>query len=191
MTGKKFVIHIKGSPRHSQMVKEMDGQYKGEYEIFDAIVYKENPKLGISESFKKIIRDNYNDPLIHIFEDDIKFCSPKSREVFEKGFQGLPDNWEIYLGGSYTFEQERSLGNILKINDFRSLHCVVIRKSAYDYFLSHDVSKIENIDAHVAKKKPTTYLANPMTAIQYDGYSYNAKKQTDYSRFLKGKNILT
>lgn len=189
MTGKKFVIHIKGCPRHNRMITEMDSQYKGEYNIFDAIVYKDSNK-GISESFKSIIKENYREPLIHIFEDDVKFNSLKSREIFEEAFERLPDNWDIFLGGSYTFSQDRNLGRFLKINNFRSLHCAVIRKSAYDLFLSHDHTKEKNIDSWVANQNPNVYVCNPMTAIQYDGYSFNAKKNTDYNnRFLKDKNL--
>lgn len=186
----RFVIHIKGSPRYQRMVSEMDGQYKGEYKIFEAIVNKENPRLGISESFRTIIKENYNEPLVHIFEDDIKFCSSNSRQVFEEAFERLPENWDIFLGGSYTFSLERNLGNYLKINDFRSLHCVVIRKSAYDLFLSHDFDVHDNIDAWVAYQNPNVYLCNPQSAVQHDGYSYNAKKDQDYSRYLKDKNLL-
>lgn len=189
MTGKKFVIHIKGCPRYSTMVKEMNSQYNGEYEIFDAIVYNDSSK-GISESFKEIIKANYNEPLIHIFEDDVKFTSSKSREIFEDAFERLPENWDIFLAGSYTYEPDRNYGCFLKINNFRTLNSVVIRKSAYDLFLSHDFSKDKNIDSWVASKNPNVYVCNPMVAIQYDGYSYNAKKKTNYNdRYLKDKNI--
>lgn len=184
---KRFVIHIKGSQRHASMIEQMDSQYKGEYEVFDAIV-DENPKIGISKSFRTIIKENYNEPFIHIFEDDVLFTSKESRRVFEKHFNNLPSDWQIYLGGSYTYTPREKLNGLLKIENFRSLHSAVIRKSAYDLFLSHDDDT--NIDHHVAKSNPKVYLCDPMVAVQSDGYSYNAKKITDYSRYLKGKNIL-
>lgn len=189
MTGDKFVIHIKGSTRHDRMIAEMDGQYKGEYSVVDGIVYKDSSK-GISESFKSIIRENYEKPWIHIFEDDVMFTHDDSRKIFEHAFERLPENWDIFLGGSYTFIQQRNMGDYLKIENFRSLHCAVINKSVYDIFLSHDFIKEKNIDTWVASKNPNVYVCNPMIAIQYDGWSYNTKKNTSYnSQYLNDKNI--
>jgi hypothetical protein len=190
MTGNKHVIHIKGSPRHDMMRKEMNSLYMGEYSVFNAIV-DNNPKKGISESFKSIIEENYEEPFIHIFEDDVKFTAHNSREVFENGFQSLPDDWDLYLGGSYTYDTRsvEDLGVLLKIKNFRSLHCVVIRKPAYDAFLSHDVSRVENIDTWVSSQGLNVYLCNPQIAIQHQGYSYNMKRVVDYNRYLLDKNI--
>jgi len=187
MNIKRFVIHIKGSQRHASMVDQMDKHYKGEYEVFDAIV-DSNAKIGISKSFRKIITDNYNEPYIHILEDDVLFCGKESRRVFEKHFDNLPTDWHIYLGGSYTYKPKEKLNGLLKIENFRSLHSVVIRKSAYDLFLSH--CDDSNIDHHVSKFNPKVYLCDPMVAVQQDGYSYNVKRKTSYSRYLRGKNIL-
>lgn len=183
---KRFVIHIKGSTRYERMIYEMDSQYKGEYEIFDAIVLP-NPKEGISESFKKIIRDNYDEPMIHILEDDVKFVSKNSRRVFE---ESMPDNFDIYLGGAYTFDSAIKKEGLYKIENFRSLHCVVIRKSAYDHFISHDVKEIPNIDAWVASKELNVYVCNPMVAVQHNGYSYNNGREMNFDSFLADKNIL-
>jgi hypothetical protein len=187
---KRFVIHIKGSSRYERMLKEMNTHYEGEFEIFDAIV-NQNPRKGISDSFKKIITDNYNEECIHIFEDDVKFTAPKSRIIFEQSFVQIPEDWQLFLGGSYTYENPIDFGDYMKVDNFRSLHSVIIRKSAYDLFLSHNPTEIyQNIDSWVAKQKPIVYLCNPQAMVQHDGYSYNARKQTDYSRFLKDKNIL-
>jgi len=190
MTGNKYVIHINGSPRYNTMRKEMNSLYTGEYTVFNAIV-DHNPKKGISESFKSIIEENYEEPFIHIFEDDVKFICSESREIFEDGFNKLPGDWDIYLGGSYTYDTRNvvNLGSLLKIKNFRSLHCVVIRKSAYDLFLSHDVSRVGNIDTWVASHNPNVYLCNPQIAIQHDGYSYNMKKVANHNIHLRDKNI--
>lgn len=189
MTGNKFVIHIKGSPRYNRMRKEMNTHYAGEYSVFDAIV-DPDPKKGISESFKAIIEENYDEPFIHIFEDDVKFTGEKSREIFEYAFSKLPEDWDIYLGGSYTYDKPHDIGHLIKIQEFRSLHCVVIKKSAYDAFLSHDVNEIPNIDTWVARQGLNVYLCDPQIAIQHNGYSYNMKGSVNYDNFLKDKNIL-
>lgn len=185
---KRFVIHIKGSSRYSSMVKELDKYYKDEYTVFDAIV-KPKAHEGISESFRKIISENYNEPQLHIFEDDIMFRGKDARKVFEDSYNSLPKDWELYLAGSYTYTEKENLGNLLLINDFRSLHNIVINKSAYDYFLSHDPKITNNIDTHVSGISKKCYLCNPQIAVQYNGYSYNRGKEVNYDNFLIGKNI--
>lgn len=186
---KRYVIHIKGSSRYNRMMFEMNNHYMNEFEIFDAIV-KPKGWEGVSESFKQIIRENYNEPYIHIFEDDVKFTSKNSRSIFEHGFDSLPMDWDIYLGGSYTFKHSENLGGLLKIYDFSSLHNVVINKSCYDYFLSHEPNKINDIDRWVSQFKPNAYLCNPQIAIQYNGHSFNKGGKKNYDHFLVDKNII-
>lgn len=185
---KRFVITL--PKREHLMIQEMDRFYKGEYEIFEAITNKVG-SVGISESFKKIISDNYNEEAIHILEDDVKFICESSRRYFEEQYNNLPDDWQIYLGGSYSHIQENELSEgLLKIRDYRTFNSVVIKKSAYDSFLSHDPNKVKNIDTWVSQKIKHAYLCWPMVAIERGGYSYNQNKIVDYSYYLKGKKLL-
>jgi hypothetical protein len=186
---KRYVIHIEGSPRKRQMTSEMDRFYKGEYEIFKAIV-KPIGSEGTSESIKEIIRQNYNEPFIQIFEDDVRFTSYRSRELFEKGFRLLPSDWQLYLGGSYTHNVAQELGYVRKIYDFSSLHNAVINKNCYDHFLNHNPKQVQDIDRYVSQKLTDVYLCNPQIAIQHNGYSYNKDSYKNYDRFLIDKNIL-
>lgn len=186
---KRFVIHIEGSPRRDKMLFELNKFYEGEFEIFNAIV-KPKASQGISDSFKEIVRRNYEEPFIHILEDDVMFTSVNSRKIFDRSFTELPDNWQIYLGGSYTYKEVYDLGNIIQVNDYRSFHSVVINKNSYDYFLSHDTKLVDNIDTWVSRHTEKAYLCNPQVAIQYNGFSYNRGKEVNYSHFLKDKNIL-
>lgn len=188
----RYLINVPSDKqRLERSLKELNSQGYEDVKVFRAIVDKDSYK-GISMSFKNIIIENYNNPMVHIFEDDVKFTSKKSMEIFDYGFSVLPSDWDIYLGGSYSHLVEQELQGLRKIENFRSLHCVVIRKSAYDMFLSHDwtASNYNNIDAWVAMKKPNVYLCNPQIAIQYNGYSHNQKAKVNYDHFLNDKNIL-
>lgn len=190
---KRFVIHIKGCDRLTRMVSEMDSLYKGEYEIFDAVTDEKGYK-GISMSFRKLIIENYQQPMIHVFEDDVKFVSPRSREVFEDCFKKLPDNWDIFLGGSYSFDSAYKENSYHRVLDFSSLHNVIIRKSAYDKILTHDYEVFDNIDRYIGtlarQGKLNVYLCDPQVAVQYPGYSFQRGKKVDYTSKLKEMNIL-
>ncbi len=171
------------------MLEQMDRMYPGEYQIFEAVKNKKG-SIGISMSFKRIIEENYDEPEIHIIEDDIKFTSENSRVYFEEQYKKLPEDWQIYLGGSYTHLVDEKLSGLLKIRDYRTFNSLVIRKSAYDHILSHDVATHENIDHWVSTKIKHAYLCYPMVAIEHSGYSYNAGRKVDYSGHLKNKEIL-
>lgn len=185
---KRFVIHIYGSDRHKRMISEMVSVYGPDFEAFPAIV-KDKAYEGISESFKAVIKQNYEEPMIHILEDDVRFLGKDAMVKFEEGFNNLPSDWSIYLGGSYTHKVEEDLGGLLRVSDYRSFHSVIVRKSAYDAFLSHDTKVIHNIDTHVSSIVKNAYLCNPQVAIQYNGYSYNRGKEVNYDNFLKNKNL--
>jgi hypothetical protein len=169
------------------------GKFFKDYEVFPGI--KKDPgHVGISESFKKLISENYNEPQLTIFEDDVKFTSSNSWELFTKAFISLPDNWDILLGGSYWFEEKEQVRNLIKVGDFCSLHCIIVRNKAYDHFLSHDPNIIPDIDRFLGSlsKKGilNVYLANPMIAVQHNGFSYHQGKNVNYDHLLKDKNIL-
>lgn len=191
---KRFVITL--PQRIDRMMEEMS-VYSGEYSIVEAIRNIEEPYKGLSDTIKKVVSENYNEPYIHILEDDIQFTSNKSRELFESNFKKLPSDWGIYLGGSYSFKDnyKEYLPGLIKMGNFDSLHCVVFRKSVYDLILSHDHNETKHLDKFLGnaseKGKINVYLCNPMVAIQYTGYSYNARKSVDYTHRLKGLNILT
>jgi hypothetical protein len=189
---KKFVIHLtEQKERLKTLTHEMNRFYL-DYTISPGVKLVPGSK-GISESFKNIVRENSNEDMILIFEDDVKFTSDKSLVKFFECIESLPGNWDILLGGSYWYQEELNLGNLIKVKDFCSLHCVLIRKSAYDAFLSHDGS-IKEIDRHLGKLssegKLNVYLCNPMIAVQYNGFSHNRGSQVNYDKLLSNFNIL-
>jgi GR25 family glycosyltransferase involved in LPS biosynthesis len=188
---KKIVIHLKEDHKRLRILtselKSLD------YEIFDAI--KLNPgNLGISESFKQVIRNNINEKRILVFEDDVKFTSPKSIEQFYNCASQLPPDWDILLGGSYFYLEAGRTGDLIKVSDFSSLHCALIRNTAYEHFLSHNHNEIKDIDRHLGRLskqgKLNVYLCNPMVAIQYNGFSHNRGQTVNYDNLLKNYNVM-
>lgn len=184
------VIHIPGSKRRTHIVNEMNSHYLNEYEFFDAIVNNQTPTKGLSDSIKKIITDNYNEPLIHILEDDVKFTSKNSRKYFEEIFEKLPEDWDIYLGGSYGFDVLSSHEGFVKCNSFSSLHSVVINKKCYDIIMAHDSNDwaFRHLDFYLSnqiKNGLNVYLAYPMVAVQIPGFSYLKKSLVNHDDLLK------
>jgi GR25 family glycosyltransferase involved in LPS biosynthesis len=189
---KKFVIHLpEQRERLKTLTYEMNRFYL-DYTICPGVKMDVGSK-GISESFKRVIRDNINEEKILIFEDDVKFTSDKSLVRFFECMESLPDNWDILLGGSYWYEEEVKLGNLIKVKDFCSLHCVLIRKSAYEAFLSHS-GQVKDIDRYLGKLscegKLNVYLCDPMIAVQYNGFSFNRNNTVNYDSLLRKFNIL-
>lgn len=185
---KRIVIHIEGQ-RTQRMLKEMSSQYGTDFEIFPAIIKKVGSE-GISESFKEVIRQNYNEEFIHILEDDVKFVHKDAALIFDNSFKYMmPIDGQILLGGSYSFNQVEDLGRLLKVDQYRSFHSIIVKKSAYDAFLSHDIKEFSNIDNHVSNVINYAYVCNPQIAIQYNGFSYNRGQKVNYDHFLSNKNI--
>lgn len=189
----RIVIHIKGRQDY-RMHKELDTFYLGEYKVFDAIKLV-NAKKGISESFKEVVRQHYNEPMIQVFEDDLMFTTSDARFIFENTFSKIPEDWDLYLGGSYINDHQKQKlikgDGWLKMPDFRSLHNVIIRKSAYDKILSHDAETCidKDIDAYLSGQGLNVYLCDPQVCIQYAGFSFNRGRSVDYRDYHVNMNI--
>lgn len=190
---KKIVIHLKERKDREELYKYELGRFFDDYEVFDAI--KINPGyIGISESFKELIRQNINEDQILVFEDDVKFTSNKSIDFLNKCIKDLPEDWDILLGGSYHFDSVSKTDNLIKVGDFSSGHCMLINKKAYNHFLNHNTKEHKYLDRYLGalshQKTINVYLCDPMISIQYPGYSDNVNKQVDYSNMLASFNIL-
>jgi GR25 family glycosyltransferase involved in LPS biosynthesis len=191
---KKIVIHLKEDKKRLETLSYQMGRFFLDYEIFDAI--KASPgNIGISESFKQVIKNNITEKRILIFEDDVKFTSTKSIEYFYECIGSAPEDWDIILGGSYSFVEKSRIGNFIRVGDFSSLHCALVRDTAYEYFLNHNPEEIKDIDRHLGRfardGKLNVYICNPMIAIQYNGFSHNREQNVNYDNLLKGFTLLT
>jgi GR25 family glycosyltransferase involved in LPS biosynthesis len=191
---KRLVINIERDKlRRDRTVEELASHGYKDFEIMKA-VEDVDPKKGISMSFRKAIIENYQEPYLHIFEDDIMFSSKDSYRVFNDNMNLLPQDWDVYLGGSYEYKIDYKTKGFIKVLDFSSLHSVVIKKKAYDKILAHNYSIMDNIDRYMGylskNKQLNVFLCDPQVAIQYPGYSYQIKKNVNYTDRLRDKNIL-
>lgn len=193
-----YCLHLKSAKdRVENMTNELNS-FTSNWEIFDAI-WKQPGYIGISESFKSIIRKAKEDGLkqVLIFEDDIKFTSDRSKEQFQKCIDSLPDEWDVLLGGIYSLtnlndlENESINGCIKKIGDFSALHCTLLNHTVYDKILKHDpLSKYCHLDRYIGKMSRytvNTYVCYPMIAIQKTTYSDSGhvRRQVNYDNYLK------
>jgi len=189
---KSYCVHLKKrKDREKNMIKELNS-FTDNWEVFDAIAMSPGYK-GTSESFKSIIRQAKSNNLEHvlIFEDDVKFTSKNSKIKFQKAIDSLPENWDILLGGVYhlTNKEIKANGHILKVDDFSSLHCTLINKTAYDAILQHNYKGSKHLDRYLGKlskeNKINVYLTYPMVAIQYNTFSDNVKRSVNYDKLLE------
>lgn len=176
--------------RRVRATAELDEFYKGEYEFIPAIVDKVHSWHGLNKTIHQIISDNLDKPYIHLFEDDVLFTSKKSRKYFEETFKRLPKDWDIFLAGAYT-DPENYIkcddSSYVKMKRFSGLHCAILRKTTYEKILQNHT---DHMDYFLSNQKLNVYLCNPAIAIQYPGYSYNARKSVDYRHIESKMNIL-
>lgn len=192
---KSYCIHLSKRTDREVHMKDELSKFKLDTEIFEGI-YSPQGYIGISSSFKNVIRDAIkNDyPYILIFEDDVKFTSEKSNEQFQKCIDSLPDDWDILLGGVYTMSNSDYESDVISeclkpVTDFSSLHCTLIRNTMYNHILNHDPARhLPNIDRYIShiiqKENKKAYVSYPMIAIQYNGYSDNVNGNVNYDRLL-------
>jgi hypothetical protein len=130
-----------------------------------------------------------------IMEDDL--CLPAKgkpvlKQYLDSAFDDkkIPENWDILLGGVYyarTLDRYNNYWN--KIGEFCALHWYIVNSKAYDKLLNWD--KTNHYDRWVSKHGLNCYVTSRFFAIQYDGYSDNVDKLTNYnSTYLSKFTIL-
>lgn len=141
-----------------------------------------DPITGCSNSHKKIILWALANKLrsVVIFEDDIEFTCKRSWECFKNTFSHCPDDFDIYLGGSYHLQDLVPVyPGIVMLHKFSGTHCMVINHTIYDHILKCPAGI--PIDVWICKHPGKFYLCYPMPAIQSVGYSDIIKGPVDYS----------
>lgn len=188
---KKIAIFLE--ERREQITTELS-RFFNDFELFEAT--RATPgSLGLSDSYKRLINKHKDEKELFLFEDDVFFTSDKSIEYFTECYNSLPNDWDILLGGSYWFQNPINIGsNLIKVKDFCSMHCIIIKNTTYEHFLNHDTEKQKHIDRYLGElakeNKLNIYLANPMIAIQKPGYSFLANKEVNYTNMLSNKSLL-
>lgn len=132
------IIHNKANKvRHEHLLKQMEFAGIGTFKFYPAIFLK-CPKTSVMEAHKQIIRDNYDEPELVIFEDDIVFTKPDSFDKFLELYTALPDHVDIFLGSYYRhFKRMPVDENFDALRwTFSGMHHYIIKKKFYDTFLS-------------------------------------------------------
>jgi GR25 family glycosyltransferase involved in LPS biosynthesis len=151
-------------------------------------VYMNKSMNGVAEAHKGIVRRNYDQPQITIFEDDIIFTSPHSWRRYLELYRELPSDWQVYLGGHYNFKKRTpQTENLNRLQwQFSGAHHYTIRKSFYDKFL-----ECENfhIDRWIGQNNAICYapklLLSRQMGIEENGQSERTGKPVTYSKFHK------
>lgn len=128
-----------------------------------------------------------------IMEDDL-YIPAKGKDMLklyiDAAFSKLPDEWDILLGGVYharTLDKHNKYW--YKVSEFCALHFYIVNASCYDKLLNWD--KTNHYDRWVSKQNLKCFVPSRFFAIQYDGYSDNVAKVTDYNSTCLNKfNIL-
>jgi hypothetical protein len=136
---------------------------------------------GIGLSHKQIVQFavDHHLPQICIMEEDVWFPAGDGWLYFQ---QNIPKIFDLYLGGAYGLNQtaltriQRKAGSV-EVNNFAGLHCYIINDSYYEKFLSLPENK--HIDDQPGMGK--FYICAPMAALQYPGWSSNARRSVDYN----------
>lgn len=151
------------------------------YELWDGVYKYDSAKENISAAHKEIVRyaklAEFSE--VVIAEDDIVFTHPDSWKEFVKN---VPKDYDLYLGGCYTpvFNPDYTL------KSFCGLHLYSVHERFYDKFLS--LSPHDHIDRSM-EGMGKFVLADPMVAIQRNGYSSNTGKDEVYDQLLEGRKL--
>lgn len=136
---------------------------------------------SINLSHKRIVQfavDHYL-PEICIMEEDVMFPAPDGWQYFQAN---KPSSFDLYLGGTYGLNK-KALDRVadgagpVEIHNFAGLHCYIINNSYYTKFLSLPEDK--HIDDQPGLG--LFYVCAPFAALQYPGWSSNARRTVDYN----------
>lgn len=189
---KSFCIHLKKDIiRHDRMVENMNRFCGfGNWEQFEAIEHNIGA-IGCSRSHRAIIQMAKENkwPAVQIFEDDVYFNLRASAEIWNEAILQLPSDFDILSGGSYYW-QDRILfsDNLYQLTGkWSSTHCLLVSERCYDVILSHPETEDGKppIDLWLSKQGLKVFITRPTIAIQYDGWSNCANKETNYNETHK------
>jgi hypothetical protein len=156
-------------------------------------VKDKNPMLGIAQAHLNCITyaKNHNWDKVLIMEDDVKFQAKElTLPYIDCAFERLPDKWDILLGGIYDTKGLTIYNEYWnKTQQFCGLHFYIVNSNIYDYILKYDgkqhIDRWLNFDNNL-----DCFVAAKFFATQYDGYSDNVNRVTEYGKFLKKFKIL-
>lgn len=175
--------------------KEMEKMYL-DFEIFYAVNPPGVTDPAIASSCTHVDALRGVNGMLLVCEDDVCFLN-QSREVFNKAFAQLSENWDmLYLGGNIHEPAERFSDNLFRVK--KGVHCnhaILYSEKARNTILStYDVwtNEIKFFDHWlylVGQDMMNCFICSPMIAYQKPGYSFDGTWQDYYidmhSRELK------
>lgn len=190
----KLVIHL---PERTDREKHFKSQ--GLYFPLDNIrvvsgIKHQDPFKGIAQAHLnciEIARQNEWDKVL-IMEDDIYFQGKdKTLPYFNECIKSLPEDWDILLGGLYFSKNLKEFNKYWSsVGEFCGLHFYIVNQKAYDRILEYDFN--QHIDRWMNKgNRFKCYVTNQFIATQIDGYSDNARSNTDYKIILAKYKLLS
>lgn len=177
------------------MVRELEAFCPGEWQVFPAI-REPDGKIGISKSLRRLLQLAKEQalPSMLVFEDDVRFCSPRAREHWELCVADLPGEWDLLLGGAYSHSGVNVGPRLKRLSSFCSLHCALFNHTAYDKVQEHRPESGPamgmHIDVWLSGLGLKVYLCDPQIAIQYNGFSDTVKAHTNYDSLVSRMNLL-
>ncbi len=192
---KIYLIHDeKRVDREILFKREMEQQGIKEYEIVSADKSTNNPVINIARAHKECIRRAQAQDLdqVMILEDDVRFVAPGAYNRFLEVLKGLPEAWDILIGGSYEYIFDHTktvnavgIAPVTALKRFSGLFCYIIHERFYEKFLS--IPEGKNIDKEVSKVSGASlWMAWPQLCLCHDGIkSDNTGKITNYNLTYK------
>lgn len=189
--GDIFIIHdSRREDRLKTLMVETELQGIFDFTLMPAVTTSRNGVENISRAHKNCIRAAKEAGMsrVLIMEDDIMFTAPDSFSRFLDIFQELPEDWKIYLGGVYDGHIKPISDRLATVTELSGLHCYIVNSTMYDIILN--APEYINLDKWLSGGKYgkiVSHLAYPMVAMQYDGFSDNVKRQTNYNNNIKNR----
>lgn len=146
------------------------------------------PRVSLRMTVQDIIRDAKNQHLeyVAICEDDLYVIDT---DKVKTCLQNPPDDWDLLSGGVYYFRpyQDGHTEHWKKLNDYCSMHFVIIKNTLYDKILNmnkNDTGDIDRIIGQWIKKyNLNVYVMHPMPCKQRSGYSNLRKMNVNYNNY--------
>jgi hypothetical protein len=177
-----YIIHLpRRTDRWNLLIHELREQNINDYKIWDGIEDFSAPWKGVAKAHKQIVRyaQEQNQEIIMIAEDDIKFTAPGAFEYF---INNIPADFDLYLAGII----HGKINPDQTVNDFSGRTFYIIHSRFYETYLNLPEDYHQD---RALKNKGRFVVCNPMTVIQYNGYSDNNRRMMDYGPYLKGRSL--
>jgi GR25 family glycosyltransferase involved in LPS biosynthesis len=154
------------------------------------------PNAGCLGSHRAIIKKAKEDGLkqVLVFEDDVSFLHDDTALV-NHAIEDLPESWGLFYLGATIEEKMWMVSNFLfKTDCAKATHAVAYHHTVYDDILSkvpEDISDlveftagcvaVDNFLIQEIQSKHTTYICNPLFAVQGRSFSDIVQRNIDYS----------